>query len=150
MRRASRTILLAASLACLGFVCFFGYVWGLTPNKQERRAQYMSELLDPIRAQEKVLRTYAQDLLVGKVEKEPGFVSYTRAGLPRSGIGQRIRAVTRDENGNVYFVLTDSRVTFTHGFVLRNADTVLLGDQLEPEIRSHEHLFGKWWYYHAR
>ncbi len=150
MTRTGRTIILTASLACLGFVCFLGYVWGITPSKQERRAQYTCELLGQIRAQEKVLRTYSEDLLAGKVEKEPGFVSYTRARLPRSGIGQRIGSVTRDENDNVYFVLTDSWVTFTHGFVLRNADTALLGDQLEPEIASLEHLFGNWWYYHAR
>jgi hypothetical protein len=109
------------------------------------RASYRDALSRQVKADEDVLSRYVVNVRSGAITPGDHFP------LPgATARGPRIHAATLDANGNVYFVTKDSFVQFDVGFVHRNGDAELLGNQREPRIVDVAHLFGPWWYYHAR
>lgn len=103
--------------------------------------QYMAILVDGIRADEQALLDHVQALR----SRSP-----SPPAIDTLALAPRIHHVTVDANGNVYFILTDSWVTFNVGFVARNGGAEFLGDGCEPEIRHLQHLLDHWWYYESQ
>jgi len=97
-----------------------------------------------IRKNEAALVSYAEEVATGHVQE--GAPS-PAAALPGGGPG--IVRVTKDANGNVYFITKGSSTMFNVGFVYCSKGAILLGDNEEPKITHQEDIFGKWKMYVA-
>lgn len=125
----------------VGLIAFL--IAALFPTESRRIAQMESFVRD----HEPQLQRYVSDLLADRVANQPGFVTFEPPGITDQRVS--ISGVTRDRNGNVYFV-TSSTPMSNVGLVRRQAKAELLGDQMEPRIARAQHLFGDWWYYRSR
>lgn len=128
-------------VAVVGLIAFL--VAAFFPTERRRIAQMESFVRD----HEPQLQRYVSDVLADRVAKQPGFVTFEppKVSDRRATIG----GVTRDRNGNVYFV-TSSTPMSNVGFVRRQGKDEFLGDQMEPRIAHIQHLFGDWWYYRSK
>jgi hypothetical protein len=97
---------------------------------------------------EPVMLMHVTNILNGQIEKIPGTVTYPPPQLS-SATSVRFIYVTMDSNTNFYFVSNQSFATFNIGVVYNLNGLPLLGDRLEPRIRTNFPLVGKWLYYHA-
>ena len=102
-----------------------------------------------IRQEDAALRSFALSVREQTIPMYPGSVTFAQMGIEHLELAPRILGVTMDDNENVYFILNSSWVTFNQGFVLRNGESALLGDQQEPRVQVAERLFGDWWFYSA-
>jgi len=116
-------------------------------NCRQPRAHSLEDVSSWLKLNEVALADHAHRILAGEVEQEPGRVIYPP---PARQTGElRVTAVTKDDNNNVYFILSGSFVTFNVGLVLRNGDKELLGDQCEPSVGFRRHIRDRWWHYES-
>lgn len=91
---------------------------------------------------ESALTAEATALLAGKVPPSPGRTSYPVNLATNNGI--HIRYAGMDRNSNVYFVSSDSWVTFNIGLAYSPHELPLLGDTFEPRLHTNIVISPKW------
>ena len=109
--------------------------------------RYFPDTASYLRSHDQQLQTYAIELLADRISQKPGSVSYEPPQVVSAS--KVVHAVTRDTNGNVYFV-TDSMPWYNVGFILRKGDAELGGDQMHRHIVFTQRLFANWWYYKSK
>lgn len=139
MKGTTYAMLGATALATL----ILGMVIVAYPSNGARQTRFMKELHADFFASRQALETFARET---GVQHSDGI---DFASIRETPLGRRIRNVTRDANGNLYFILRDSTVTSNVGLVCRKGVAEFLGDQQEPKVDHTVKIDGAWYYYHA-
>src|SRR5260370_660350 len=112
-------------VACATVVVVLAVIVSPIRNRDQRDAQYFRDLHAWLVANQKTLDDYAEDVIAGRVRKQPGSILHEPPNLPHGAFFTT--GTTVDSNTNVYLVLKGSPVTFNVGLVKRRGESALLG-----------------------
>jgi hypothetical protein len=118
-------------------------IWSIAGMPAEKGLAHEAiwNLREEIVEHEVVLTTFAHDVAAGRVEREAGRSSFSRAGLENTVFRNRVIRVDCDGHGNVLFTLDGPWSGFEVGFAMRKGGSGL------PEMHREVQLLGNWWYY---
>ena len=116
------------------------------PTRTARRAKFVATIRAEFESSRAELEKFVE-LTDAKGQNTIGEADL--APIRETPLGRRILRVTRDSNGNLYFILRDSWVTFNVGVVWRKGSADLLGDGEEPRLNSVEKIGDHWFLYYA-
>ena len=116
------------------------------PTKAERQKQFMSGLHTDFDSSRVALEQFVAQAgpSGGRTGGDLDFSS-----IRNTPLGKRVVRVKRDGNGNLYFVLEQSTVTFNVGLIWQSGSGDFLGDGEEPRVTHTEKLAERWFFYHA-
>jgi len=134
-------------VAATALVAFIAALAALSvPTKAERQKKFMAALHVDFESSR-----VAFEQFVAQAGSDGGRTGSNRdfSSIRDTPLGKRVARVRRDGNGNLYFVLEQSRVTFNVGLIWQSGSGDFLGDGEEPRVTHTEKLAERWFFYHA-